>query len=152
MENKIIKVCSICKKEFPISNFRLRRGKPRTDCKICQDTRIKEWVNENRDRVNENHRNWRARNKAITKRWWKHKNLIKKYGITLEQYDEMYTSQGGKCKICKDVYEVLYVDHNHSTNKVRGLLCNKCNSAIGFLGEKEENFISAMEYLRSYDD
>ena len=66
-------------------------------------------------------------------------HLKYKYEITLEQYEIMLKKQKGKCAICgsKDVKcgskTHFVVDHNHKTGKVRGLLCNNCNSGIGYL-------------------
>ncbi len=62
-------------------------------------------------------------------------NLWRQYGITLAQYDEMLTRQGGTCAICKKPPKVkrLHVDHCHSTGRVRGLLCGSCNGRLGWL-------------------
>ena len=68
-------------------------------------------------------------------------HLEKKYGITAEQFDEMVAQQGGACAACGCVpvptedgrTNKLHVDHDHKTNKVRGLLCGPCNRAIGFI-------------------
>ena len=54
----------------------------------------------------------------------------KLYGFTKEQAENHLKNQHGSCKICgKDAK--LYVDHNHQTGKVRGLICNNCNTVIG---------------------
>jgi hypothetical protein len=77
-------------------------------------------------------------------------NLKKKYGITIEQYDQMFDDQGGVCAICKNTQtkKRLAVDHCHDTGQVRGLLCDKCNRAIGLLGDTKERLEAALEYLR----
>lgn len=70
-----------------------------------------------------------------------------KYGITLAEYEAMVSAQDGKCKICR--YErKLYIDHDHATQKIRGLLCRGCNCAIGFLGDSIESLQRAIEYLQ----
>jgi nitrate/TMAO reductase-like tetraheme cytochrome c subunit len=80
--------------------------------------------------------------------------LKHKYGITEKQYDEMLTSQNFGCAICKSTNtkssaaKRLVVDHCHSTNKVRGLLCSSCNKAIGLFEDSTEFLISAIEYLK----
>ena len=60
--------------------------------------------------------------------------LLRKYGITLEQYDEMYERQQGCCAVClrhsEEFTRRLAVDHNHKTREVRGLLCNYCNHRL----------------------
>jgi len=54
------------------------------------------------------------------------------YGITDEQYQALLTKQDNKCAICRSENK-LSVDHNHITKQIRGLICLKCNTAIGFL-------------------
>ena len=73
-----------------------------------------------------------------------------KYGITLAQYNEMAQQQGHVCAICKEAETSnrnLAVDHDHSTGKVRGLLCVNCNSALGKLKESTTLLQSAINYL-----
>ena len=59
------------------------------------------------------------------------------YGITIEQYYELKQEQGNRCGMCSKaeirMNKALEVDHNHETDKVRGLLCNNCNQALGLL-------------------
>lgn len=63
-------------------------------------------------------------------------NILKKFGITLADYEAMMLAQGRACAICA-IKEAVYggwfdVDHNHATGAVRGLLCRRCNIALGF--------------------
>jgi hypothetical protein len=69
------------------------------------------------------------------------------YGITLQDYNNMYDSQNGNCLICETKFNVLVVDHNHKTGKVRGLLCRNCNTALGFLKDNILFFKNAIKYL-----
>jgi len=80
--------------------------------------------------------------------------LLKLYGITEIEYNELFLKQNGKCAICKDEQHgrfKLSVDHNHKTGKVRGLLCGQCNYAIGLLNDNKDNCLNAYEYLKEYD-
>jgi hypothetical protein len=70
-----------------------------------------------------------------------------KYGITLKDYNEMYTNQEGKCKICNLHYDKLNVDHCHTNGNVRGLLCNTCNTGIGLLKDDISILKNAINYL-----
>ena len=75
-----------------------------------------------------------------------------RYGITPEEYETMLESQGHTCAICGNSHTEgtngkLYIDHCHVTGKVRGLLCMKCNSAIGKLGDDPTIIQRASEYL-----
>jgi len=68
------------------------------------------------------------------------------YKLTQETYDELKRRQGGKCRICKRRKD-LYVDHDHKTGIVRGLLCQTCNTALGHLKDSVENLQAAVAYL-----
>lgn len=78
------------------------------------------------------------------------KSVIKnKYGITWEEFENMYESQNGVCAICKgeDEGRMLSIDHCHETNKVRGLLCGSCNRALGLFKDSPEFLQAAKEYV-----
>jgi len=77
--------------------------------------------------------------------------LKSKYGITLEQFENLLKSQGGVCRIFKNkcsVYAYLSVDHDHKTGQVRGLLCRSCNLVLGFAREEPEILEAAITYLK----
>lgn len=78
------------------------------------------------------------------------------YGITAEQYNEMFSNQNGCCAICaihqSKLKRRLSVDHNHDTGKVRELLCNHCNSALGIMRESTELFNKAINYLQKHKE
>lgn len=77
------------------------------------------------------------------------KRLISRYGITREQYDKMILFQNGVCAISMvQKEEKLYVDHDHFTGNVRGLLCGSCNRALGLLKDSPEFLLKAIQYLR----
>lgn len=72
--------------------------------------------------------------------------LRSRYGITTEQYDEMLAEQAGVCAICGNPPKKrrLYVDHDHDTGRVRGLLCAHCNSSLEWM---IQNYAWATMYL-----
>lgn len=74
---------------------------------------------------------------------------IRSYGITVEDYNNMLEAQDYGCYICggTDANRALSIDHNHSTGKVRGLLCSNHNRALGLLGDNPELLIAAHRYL-----
>jgi hypothetical protein len=78
---------------------------------------------------------------------------LKKYGLTDEDYNNMFTAQGGKCLICgkhqSELKKALSVDHCHSTGNIRGLLCNNCNVGIGFLLHSPDIIESALNYIKN---
>src|ERR1700676_774643 len=95
----------------------------------------KKWYYRNRaDKLAKN-KIWMQKNKEYRKDYSLRKRLPRQYGITFEEYNTMFESQGGCCAICKvhqsNFQKRLYIDHNHKTGKVRALLCVNCNMLIG---------------------
>jgi hypothetical protein len=84
----------------------------------------------------------------------KNYNLMFKYGISLEDYNAMFLNQKGCCAICSihqsALNKSLAVDHNHQTGKVRALLCDGCNRALGFTSENTEILQKMITYLQDH--
>ena len=80
-------------------------------------------------------------------------SLLGKFGLSLEKYDEMLASQGGRCAICrrKPRKISLHVDHDPKSGEVRGLLCFSCNQALGSLQDDPYIDSSAATYLIARD-
>lgn len=79
--------------------------------------------------------------------------LRNRYGISLQQYNEMLLAQNGVCKICREVCPTgrhLAVDHCHTTGKVRGLLCVRCNQGLGHFIDDEQRILRMLEYVRTH--
>jgi hypothetical protein len=94
----------------------------------------------------------RIRSKARTSKQNRSYNL-KRYGITLDDYEWLLKTQNGRCAICgsdspgkKETY--FHIDHDHVTRKVRGLLCERCNIGIGYF--TPESLEKAANYLRTF--
>jgi len=100
-------------------------------CKIC---RAKDYASDPKKKI------------AAKKRWLAHK-----YKISLEEYNKLYEDQKGKCAICgvNDTIS-LHVDHCHTTNKIRSLLCKNCNTGIGQFKENLTLLESAVQYLKKW--
>lgn len=73
------------------------------------------------------------------------------YGISYVDYNNLADSQNYKCKICNKLPEQKFmaVDHCHTTGRIRGLLCMKCNTAIGLLEDNVTYLTKAIEYLNT---
>lgn len=103
------------------------------------------WYQENKERVKEVHRRYHYRTK---------------FKLTVEEYETKLAQQNYVCAICKKpeiVYEwrtgnvrKLSIDHCHHTGKIRGLLCTKCNHALGFFNDDPAIFQEAIDYLNKY--
>lgn len=126
------KVCSSCKEEKEISFF----GKDSSNktgltrqCKEC-----------NRKRVN-------AYNKANPEKK-REQNYKARYGVTIKEHNALYKKQDGKCATCNDELNPGVIDHNHITGEIRGLLCNSCNSALGFAKDNIQTLSNMIEYIQ----
>ena len=105
-------------------------------------------------------REWHKKARAANAEYYSDKYLYKKYGVTLEWYNQNLAKQKNVCAICKQPEVAVIrgrvismpVDHDHQTGKVRGLLCTKCNRGLGLFADKVENLRSAISYLESHQD
>ena len=148
------KRCSLCKKNKNIEHFYACKGGlygKASRCKKCANKISCEWAKENRARATETGRRWAKKNRKKHRLVQFISKLKRKYNISLEEYEALRRQQDNKCAICfrpEPRLSRLSVDHCHSTNRVRGLLCHQCNSALGYLGDSISNFESAIRYLR----
>lgn len=91
-----------------------------------------------------------SRTSEEAKRKAKDRRLRTRYGITLEQFEEVFAAQGGVCAVCKRSDKVMCLDHNHKTLKFRGIVCLNCNlRVIGGARDKDELLINAAEYIQN---
>lgn len=162
-----MKKCSKCGELKPFSSYYRAGGNSkdglRGDCIPCNlagkaerhrlnpepgRRRTRVWREANMDRVAANHAAFVATGgKALADR---RSHLKRKYGMTIEEYDAMLEGQGGGCFICgrpprPDIS--LHVDHDHSTGKVRGILCFCCNNALADFREDPALMAKAAAYL-----
>ena len=91
---------------------------------------------ENPEKVRASKQRWRSENPEKVREQARRYDLKSKYGISLEEYDQMLTDQGGGCAICGRTCngngKALFVDHCHGSGKVRGILCAYCNTGVGW--------------------
>jgi len=149
-----MKKCTVCKEIKDFSNF----YKSISDkdgygyrCKIC-------------DKIARKKSRHRLKPKEENKTYlgYKRRWLFFKYGLRVNEYEEMLEKQNYSCAICKTKNPAgegintgrllsFAVDHNHTTGKNRGLLCNLCNRGIGFLKDSEEILQAAVDYLKYHN-
>lgn len=138
----------------------------RGPCKRCISAQSAAWHRENRERTNAGERARRARatleERALRREKDRVFRLRNSYGLSVEQFDALLASQGGRCAIpaCgagePGSKGTWHVDHDHRCcpgkkscgRCVRGLLCATCNVGIGMLKDSPEVLISAAEYLK----
>ncbi len=94
-------------------------------------------------------------NEHQRRRWktnpkYREEKRARRYGISVQDYKIMLARQRGACAICRKKSEqTLCIDHCHKTGKVRGLLCRKCNIALGFYGDDPRLTRAATAYLEA---
>ena len=139
------KVCTKCKKKKSIPEFHKSKSTKDGFSCWCADCR------------RQGQRDWYKKYPEKAKAKERRLRIKREYGITIEQYNEMFNQQQGCCAICgKHLIELnqasLCIDHNHKTSKVRRLLCYSCNF---FVGIYETNFSGLqkeiVKYLKEYD-
>lgn len=137
-----------------------------------RNTYQKQWAKDNEGHIKQYNRQWYKNNsecrKENTKQWkkdnpekvrqWNKDNPRKRrqtrfkcsYGLSYEDWQEMWDNQDGKCAICAEPFKnpsSANVDHNHETDKIRGLLCQKCNLGLGLFNDNPRLVFKAFEYL-----
>lgn len=116
-----------------------------------QKQKVAEWREKNRDKCAEYTKTWAKNNPDKVKRKWKRDHLRKKYGITLEHYENMIESQNELCPICKQPLDgQIDVDHCHETDIVRGVLHNHCNRLLACCRDNIQILANAIDYLKKY--
>lgn len=160
------KACSKCKIVKPRSEFGVRninKNKLLSQCKPC--TRQTNWEYEQRHpgRVKQRRTDWNAANadkkRAHSRKWYKDhpeaqlKKSLRAFGLTPEEFVKRLDEQEHKCAICRSSdpgsNRRFRVDHDHDTGKVRGLLCHKCNVALGLFSDSVQVMKTAINYLEA---
>ena len=141
-----MKPCNICNQSKPLTEFyqTVRNGSPYGYHGKCKSCYVKK-QQENYD--------------PIKKR---DENLKRVYGIGIEEYNTLLEKQNNRCAICESTdpkgrksgrgggVDVFYVDHDHKTGNVRGLLCNICNRTMGYVGENSNVLEEMIKYLQKH--
>ena len=89
------------------------------------------------------------RRTQIYKKEWSEAKKLKRFGLSRERYDAILAEQGGMCRICsaKPNGRLLAIDHCHSTNAIRGILCGVCNVGLGHFRDNSDLLMAAAKYL-----
>ena len=133
----IEKQCLDCKIVKPINKFSFTNKEKsfrNSDCMKCKAKKqhLKRMLNPDKELL---------RKRKI--------DLRTKYNMTIEEYNQMYLDQGGKCKVCpREVKRTLHLDHCHKTGIVRGLLCEACNHTLGFAQDNIQILQGLINYLQ----
>lgn len=162
-----IKYCSTeCrladKRQYNVRYYHSHKEESRAYRQSDKYKKIRAAYNERRKERYKNDENFRNEIREKVKRYQDgHPEMrlaqrVKQYGLTLDDYKELQKKQNGKCAICgaeigNSEGDRLYVDHNHKTGKVRGILCSNCNIGIGKFHDNISLLKRAIEYLEKTD-
>ena len=142
------RTCYICRIEKDINDFYKNKGQPSGYDFKCKDCK-KEYNKNHKSHMKESSKIWADEHKERVKEISRKGHLKRKYSISPEDYNRLMKQQNNKCLICHRIPDKkLFIDHNHKTGKVRGLLCQNCNLMIGNAGEDINILLSGIEYLR----
>jgi hypothetical protein len=142
-----MKTCCWCKRELPLEAFPPSKQRPDglyLACRECHRAYAAEWRKKNRRKLRD-------------------QQLRKKYGISIEQYEEIAATQDGRCAICRRACptgRMLAVDHDHDCcpgqltcgKCIRALLCTNCNKGVGMFGDDPQLLLAAAAYLMQYQN
>lgn len=151
-----MKKCSRCGQEKTTSDYHKDNRNPDGLygwCKDCARAKAREYRANNVEKVRASQRETKRKKPEF---YWE-KNLRDHFGITVEQYQKMLDEQNGCCAVCglaeteihpkSNRVRRLAVDHCHDTGRIRGLLCNRCNRAIGLFRDSADVIRGAIAYL-----
>lgn len=147
-----MKLCTLCKTTKDISQFSLDKSRKDGRSNKCREC-------SNRYSITKHYQN-KEFNNARSRKWHhshpkeaKNNALKRKFGMLYDDYEKMLLAQDGVCAICHNPNKnrSLIVDHNHTTNAIRELLCDNCNKGIGFFLDDIELLRKAMKYLKKHN-
>jgi len=155
------KPCCVCRVVLSAEHFYVgKTGSLSGNCKACSRASASAWNKANPDRVRQSaqrHANKRGEaRRADPETYAKYRaKLLERYNLTQGRYDEMLSSQGGVCAICKSLRDnrPLHIDHDHACcpgsrscgQCVRGLLCVVCNTTLGYMENHEASINAYLE-------
>lgn len=143
--------CPGCKSVKELTEFSTTRTRLKiaAHCKECSRAKLR--IYHETPKGKEAAKTAYMRNKRV----YKNQHLMKRFGITLDEYENKLTQQSGGCAICQKTPEqnkkMLAVDHDHITGKNRDLLCASCNILIGFIEKNKLDFSSISRYLSKHE-
>ena len=111
----------------------------------------KAYREKNKEAIAASNKAYREKNKEAKAAYQKAYTVLKRYGITLAEKNKMQDEQENKCKICHQDFLAdvePHVDHCHTSGKIRGLLCSRCNLGLGHFQDNPLALVKAAEYLK----
>ena len=169
------KECNKCNRTLPVSEFYPRRDRPgqyRSSCKVCGGAASAKWQRENPEKASAAGKRFYYKNsEAEVRRAQEHQKsnpdqkrnwyLMSKYNMSLAEFQALEAAQEYRCAGCGNEEDVivatsskrrnLHVDHCHKTGTNRGLLCTRCNLALGYLLDDPERIKGLLSYIEKWN-
>jgi hypothetical protein len=127
-----MKKCKYCSEQKPLCDFPKHSGHKDGHAAICKECKKVKYpaTAQQKQRAYE-------------------RQIKRNYGVSVEDYEQMYKQQGGLCAGCKQTNNgsKFHIDHCHATGRVRGLLCGKCNIALGLVDDCIQTLVNLIGYL-----
>ena len=106
---------------------------------------------DHKEEIRQRHKRYKEEHKKELRQHF----VQKKYGLSPEEYDAMLKAQDNKCAICKKQFKDtkhIHIDHDHTTGKVRGILCSYCNTMLGMAHDNLEILQEGINYLKRHNN
>ena len=145
------KRCNKCAKVLHLSSFSKHTHAPdgkRYTCRSCSSLESRSRRLKKPEQYSSYYHEYKRRPEVRSR---VHAQAIARYGLTPNDYQVLLDSQDSQCAICGSTHssdKKLVVDHDHVTGEVRGLLCHKCNRALGVFGDTVQGLERALRYLK----
>ena len=149
-----VSVCRVCKteliagKNWPPGN----RRDGRLICSSCNTAAVRRWREKNRERDRARSREWAQRNRPRLRVLKRAEKLRRVYGITVDEWERVFSAQGHccgnpGCKVKEPGGNYWMTDHDHTTGRVRGILCWSCNVVLGLMHDNVDRLRGAAHYV-----
>ena len=157
-----MKTCIKCHKEKDVTEYHKSNHNKDGLVNICKSCRSIErklvWKTDasHREKQTKLHYQWKKNNSEKHDAYIRNYILTTKYGITTEQYNDMFSKQGKVCAICGSANsgygntKCMPVDHDHKTGKVRAIICRPCNVTLGEVKDNPDLLRRLADYLEKY--
>lgn len=150
------KHCSRCDQVKAVSLFYRKKTKTArgwawdTYCIDCRRAMCRDYGQATKEARNARLRKWRRNNPKAAAAGDRRARLKAKYGLAEADLDEMRESQDSRCAICERRTSRLFVDHCHTTGQVRALLCQTCNTFLGWYEKKADTILKFQAYIEQH--
>lgn len=150
------KKCPCCRRVKAVSLFYKKKAQTArgwawdSKCIDCRRSDCRSYGVSNRERRNARLRAWRKKNPQAARRHDKECRLKQKYGLSIEQVEAIRQRQDGRCAICEKKTHRLFIDHCHTKGHFRALICQTCNTFLGWYEKKAETILRFQAYITAH--